>query len=102
MIWTKERIAALNTAEIRQLRANAEKLLAHTVVSLCDDALSTRPKRSAARRAKRQHELDGRPLVSRKKAFEMQGVALRNPRWSWGGVRSADGTVVFTIWASEM
>src|SRR5688572_15900254 len=93
--WTKERIAALKTAEVRQLRANAEKLREHAVISLCDEVLGSRPKERGPRKAKRQNELDGRPLVSRKKAFDMRGVTLRNPRWSWGGVRPTDGTVVF-------
>jgi hypothetical protein len=100
--WTKDRVAALKTAEIRQLRDNARARGNQDVVALCDEVLAGRPKQGIRRKAQRQHELDGRPLVSRKKAFEMRGVALRNPRWSWGGVRSADGTVVLTIWENEI
>jgi hypothetical protein len=102
MPWTKERIAELKSAEVRQLRTNAERLREHEVVALCDDVLSGRPKKSAPRKIKRQHELDARPLVSRSKAFEMRGVKLHNPRWSWGGIRPTDGTVVFTVWANEI
>jgi hypothetical protein len=102
MAWTKDRIAALKTAEIRQLRANAAKLREHRVVSLCDEVLGNRPPKRPPRKAERQHELDGRPLVSRSKAFEMRGVKLHNPRWSWGGVRASDGTVVFTVWAGSI
>src|SRR5688572_27339432 len=101
MAWTKERIAALKMPQVRQLRANAERLRELAVIALCDEVLGNRPKQTAPRKAKRQHELDGRPLVSRSEAFEMRGVKLHNPRWSWGGVR-ADGTVVFTIWANEI
>lgn len=100
-VWTKERVAALSAAEIRQLRANAERLGEQEVLVLCDEALRVRPHSTSRKEVKRQHEMDGRPLVSRKKAFELRGVTLRNPRWSWGGVRT-DGTVVFTIWANEM
>jgi hypothetical protein len=102
MTWTKERIATLKTAEVRQLRANAERLREQEVVSLCDEVLGSLPKKSASRKAKRQHELDGRPLVSRSKAFEMRGVKLRNSRWSWGGIRKSDGAVVFTLWADNI
>jgi len=74
MAWTKERIAALKMPEVRQLRANAERLRELAVIALCDEVLGNRPKQTAPRKAKRQHEL---------------------------GVR-ADGTVVFTIWANEI
>lgn len=100
--WTRERIAALKPNEVRQLRANAERLREHDVVALCDEVLGSRSKEVGPRTAKRQRELDGRPLVSRSKAFEMRGVKLRNPRWSWGGIRASDGDVVFTIWANEI
>src|SRR5438270_755703 len=66
------------------------------------DTAHSRPSSRSRKRPARQHEMDGRPLVSRKKAFEMRGVTLRNPRWSWGGIRPTDGTVAFTIWASEI
>jgi hypothetical protein len=102
MAWTTERVAALSTDEVRQLRLNAERLRNEVVLAICDEVLRTRPQRASSRAVTRQKELDGRPLVSRKKAFEMRGVTLRNPRWSWGGVRPADGTVVFTIWANEI
>lgn len=102
MAWTKERIAELKSADVRQLRANAERLREHEVVALCDDVLSCRPGMTRDRKLKRQRELDGRPLVSRSKAFAMRGVKLRNPRWSWGGIRESDGAVVFTIWNGDI
>jgi hypothetical protein len=41
-------------------------------------------------------------LVSRRKALETQGVILRNPSWSWGGVRRSDGAVIMTMWADDV
>jgi hypothetical protein len=53
--WTKERIAALSTLDIRQLRANAERLNRSEVMKRCDEVLGDRPgeKRAAARRKKK-------------------------------------------------
>lgn len=102
MTWTIDRIKSLKTAEIIQLRANAHQRGHQDIVALCDEALATRPKAASRGKTKRQNELDGRPLVSRSKAFEMRGVKLRNTRWSWGGIRDSDGTVVFTVWANDI
>ena len=101
MTWTQERIAALSTAEIRQLRANADRLRNQSVVDMCDEVLSTRPKLGIVRRKGRKEE-EHRRLMSRSKAFAMRGVKLRNSRWSWGGVRTSDGMVVFTVWAADV
>ena len=46
--WTRERIEALSTAEVRQLRDNAERLGESDIVALCDDVLKARPKTAAA------------------------------------------------------
>jgi hypothetical protein len=46
--WTTERIGALATAEIRQLRVNAERLNDPEIVQRCDGVLHERRKRSAA------------------------------------------------------
>jgi hypothetical protein len=53
--WTRERIEALSTAEVRQLRDNAERLSEAEIVGLCDEVLKTRPKgaKSAAVKTKR-------------------------------------------------
>jgi hypothetical protein len=52
-MWTKERIDALATAEVRQLRVNAERLNDPGIVERCDGILSERRKQvAAAARAK--------------------------------------------------
>jgi hypothetical protein len=56
MIWTRDRVAALKTADIRQLRINADKLHERDVVALCDEVLATRPKINSGPRGKRQRE----------------------------------------------
>ena len=102
MEWTKSTVEVLKTTEVGQLRANAEARGKTELVALCDEVLAGRPKTGVRSKAKRQHELDGRPLVSRGKAFDMRGVKLRNPRWSWGGMRATDGIIVLTIWAKDI
>ncbi len=49
--WTPERIEQLSTQDIRQLRANAERLGETTIVAHCDGALAARRKPAAKRRA---------------------------------------------------
>lgn len=54
--WTRERIEALSTAEVRQLRDNAQRLGESDIVALCDDVLKARPKtaaKAASAKAKR-------------------------------------------------
>ena len=43
-VWTRDRIEALSTAEVRQLRDNAERLSEAEIVGLCDEILKARPK----------------------------------------------------------
>jgi len=50
--WTKDRIQTLTKPEVKQLRANAERLHEPEVVALCDEVLSGRPKAAALRAAK--------------------------------------------------
>ena len=50
--WTKERIDALITADVKQLRVNAEKLAEPEIVTWCDEVLHARPKGAAAVKAK--------------------------------------------------
>ena len=42
--WTRERIEALSTPEVRQLRDNADRLSEAEIVALCDEVLKARPK----------------------------------------------------------
>jgi hypothetical protein len=49
--WTKERIELLTTAEVTQLRANAEALAKPDVLALCDEVLGGRPKKGGRQRA---------------------------------------------------
>ena len=100
--WSIDRIKKLSAAEVRQLRNNAQSRGGEDVVSMCDEVLRTSRKASAASRAGKKPSRSGPQLVSRSKAFKMRGVRLRNPRWSWGGVRESDGLVVFTVWARDI
>jgi hypothetical protein len=97
--WTRERIEALGTADVRQLRANAEKLSEPGIVGWCDEILQGRPKTGAGSKTRPKNS---KKLISRSKAFELRGVYLQDPGWSRGGVRKADGMVVVTIWASDV
>lgn len=47
--WTKDRIAALGTPEVRQLRANAERLNDPEIMERCDAVLSERRKAASAK-----------------------------------------------------
>src|SRR5260221_9448198 len=98
--WTRERVDALVTADVKQLRTNAENLSEPEIVTWCDEVLHARPKGSIAVKAKAKR--GGRKLVSRSKAFELRGVFLQDPGWSRGGVRKADGMVVLTVWAGDI
>jgi hypothetical protein len=48
--WTKERIEALTTPEVRQLRDNAQRLGESEIVALCDEIVKARPKTGAGAR----------------------------------------------------
>jgi hypothetical protein len=45
--WTRDRIEALSTAEVRQLRDNAQRLGEAEIVALCDEVIKVRPKNAA-------------------------------------------------------
>jgi hypothetical protein len=51
--WTKERIDALTTPEVRQLRDNAQRLGESEIVGLCDEIIKVRPKTGVGARTKR-------------------------------------------------
>ena len=44
MDWTRDRIQTLTKPEVKQLRANAERLDEPGVVALCDEVLSSKAK----------------------------------------------------------
>ena len=51
MDWTKDRIQTLSKPEVKQLRANAERLQEPEVVALCDEVLSGKAKQAKAAKA---------------------------------------------------
>ena len=65
--WTSNRIAALTTVEVQQLRANAERLNDPEIMERCDAELSARRKAAAAK--------SRRPRGDRKKSPETAGTA---------------------------
>ena len=42
--WTRDKIDSLTTLEVKQLRANAERLSEREITALCDDVLGKRPR----------------------------------------------------------
>ena len=48
--WTRERIDSLSTAEVRQLRDNAERLHEAEIAALCEQVLSSRPRGGARKK----------------------------------------------------
>ena len=50
--WTKDRIEALSTPEVRQLRDNAQRLSESEIVALCDEVIKARPKTGAGKSVK--------------------------------------------------
>ena len=65
MDWTKDRIQTLTKPEVKQLRANAERLQEPEVVALCDEVLSGKAKAAKAAAA--------RPAMGKKPKKEHQG-----------------------------
>lgn len=63
--WTSERIAALGTPEVKQLRENAERLNEPEIVERCNAVLGGRPRsgvraaKPGARRAEAKKETGG-------------------------------------------
>jgi hypothetical protein len=51
--WTRDRIESLSTAEVRQLRDNAQRLSETEIVGLCDEILKARPKTGGGVKTKR-------------------------------------------------
>ncbi len=46
--WTKDRIGALTTPDVKQLRANAVRLREPEIAALCDEVLGSRRAKSRA------------------------------------------------------
>jgi hypothetical protein len=100
--WTLARIGELSVQEIKQLRENAERLNAPSVVELCRVALQdARITRGHVLR-KSGPRTKARRLIARVNAFEARGVFLQDARTSWSGVRKTDGKVVMALWADAV
>jgi hypothetical protein len=56
--WTRERIERLSAPDLKQLRANAERLSEPELVMLCSEVLKARPRVAAA--------LPGKPVARAK------------------------------------
>jgi len=69
--WTKDRIAALSTPEVRQLRANAERLNDPEIMERCDAVLGERPRAGGSGTESRS----GAPRPRKKKTPEKGGTA---------------------------
>lgn len=101
-LWTRERIGRLSSLEIKQLRANAERLNEPELAVLCSEVLKDTPRAAHAPRDKSATRTKARKLVARVKAFEARGVWLQDPLTSWGGVRKSDGAVVMALWSDAI
>jgi hypothetical protein len=62
--WTKDRIEALSTAEVRQLRDNAQRLSEAEIVGLCEEVLKARPKTGGGKAVKRTVQPGKRPAAA--------------------------------------
>lgn len=98
--WSRDQMDKLSTLELRALLDNAERLHEPEVAALCSEILSARPHgHTPARR--REQASRTRELVTRGKAFEMNGVTLRSRLWSRGGTRS-DGAVMLVLHVNDV
>ena len=61
MDWTRDRIQTLTKPEVKQLRANAERLDEPGVVALCDEVLSAKLKPAAAAPRKAKAAIAAKP-----------------------------------------
>lgn len=102
MDWTLDRITALDKTELKQLLANATRLGATDTAALCESVLATRPRTGSGIKKARILAPNGVPLVARSKAFELRDVYIESARYSWGGVRKADKSVVLMLWAARV
>lgn len=99
-LWTRDRIEALATPELRLLHDNAIRLNEGSLAALCDEVLGGRPRgRVVERKPSRKRARLG--LVSRLSALGTRGAPPANRFWSRSGVRADDGMVVFVLWAED-
>jgi len=100
--WTRERIERMPAQDIKQLRANAERLGESELAALCGELLKTLSRLKGATHSVASRGAKPRRLIARVKAFEARGVWLEEAHTSWGGVRKADGAVVMALWADAV
>jgi hypothetical protein len=100
--WTSERIGQLSAQEIKQLRANAERLNEPALAALCGDVLKAKARPRARTRLDTEPRTKARKLIARVKAFGARGVQLQDVRTSWSGVRKSDGAIVMALWAEAI
>ena len=60
-LWTKDKINSLTTPDVRNLRANAERLLETEIAALCNEVLGERPRGGATPSAKPKTAARARP-----------------------------------------
>jgi hypothetical protein len=100
--WTAERLSRLDRKELLQLRGNAARLAEPELAARCDDILKDLPSRGPRSSGAAARRKDVQALIPRSRAFQAQGVWLRDARTSWSGVRKEDGAIVFGLWAGAV
>ena len=60
--WTVERISALSLPEIKQLRANAERLQEPEIAALCTEVIKARPRAAPAKTATAKPKAKPKPI----------------------------------------
>ena len=100
--WTPERLNRLDRKELLQLRSNAARLAEPELAARCDEILKDLPARGPRSSGAAALHKSTQALIPRSRAFQAQGVWLRDARTSWSGVRKQDGAVVFGLWAGAV
>jgi hypothetical protein len=75
--WTKERIALLGTVEVKQLRANAERLNDPEIVGRCNEVLGERPRSGVARPGARRSKKAASPKAASAKAASPKAASAK-------------------------
>ena len=102
--WTSDRIAQLSAQDIKQFRADAERLNEPDLAALCSGVLKgkARPRAQAGSRQSRAPSTRARKLIARTKAVRGTWRMAAGPAHESGGVRKADGAVVMALWAEAV